>query len=57
VLIHPAVDGLAGVQSIFDYQGKADERPSTGPALRHLSTETLEGGMVWLQYRVEDAPT
>lgn len=56
VLIHPAVDGLAGVQSIFDYQGEADERPGAGQALRHLHTETLEGGMVWLQYRVEEAP-
>ncbi|MBB5764785.1 dihydrofolate reductase family protein [Methylorubrum rhodesianum] len=56
VLIQPAVDGLAGVQSIFDYQGEADERPGAGQALRHLHTETLEGGMVWLRYKVEDAP-
>lgn len=56
VLIHPAVDGLAGVQTIFEYQGQADERPGAGQALRHMSTETLEGGMVWLRYRVEKAP-
>lgn len=56
VLIQPAVDGLAGVQSIFDYRGEADERPAAARALRHFHTETLEGGTVWLRYRVEDAP-
>ncbi|HEV2543035.1 MAG TPA: RibD family protein [Methylobacterium sp.] len=56
VLIHPAVDGLAGVQSIFEYPGEPDERPGAGQALRHFHTETLEGGMVWLRYRVEEAP-
>jgi riboflavin biosynthesis pyrimidine reductase len=57
VLIHPAVDGLAGVESIFGYAGDSDERPGAGQALRHFRTETLEGGMVWLHYRVEDAPS
>lgn len=56
VLIQPAIDGLAGVQSIFEYQGDADERPGAGQSLRHISTETLEGGMVWLRYAVEKAP-
>ncbi|ACL62477.1 RibD family protein [Methylobacterium nodulans] len=56
LLIQPAIDGLAGVPSIFGYEGSADERPGAGQALRHLHTETLEGGMVWLRYRVEDAP-
>lgn len=56
VLIHPAIDGLAGVESIFGYAGEPDERPGAGQALRHLHTETLEGGMVWLHYKVEDAP-
>lgn len=55
VLIQPALDGLAGVESIFGYQGGADERPGAGQALRHLDTGTLEGGMVWLHYRVEQA--
>lgn len=57
VLIHPAVDGLAGVQTIFEYHGEADERPGAGQALRHIHTETLEGGMVWLRYAVEPAPS
>lgn len=55
-LIWPAVDGLAGVQTIIDYHGEADERPGVGQALRLLSCEALEGGMVWLRHAVEDAP-
>lgn len=56
LLVHPAIDGLAGVPSIFDYRGGPDEKPAAGRALRHVHTETLEGGTVWLRYRVEDAP-
>jgi riboflavin biosynthesis pyrimidine reductase len=55
VLIQPAVDGLAAVESIFEYRGEPDERPGAGQALRHFQTETLEGGMVWLRYQVEKA--
>jgi riboflavin biosynthesis pyrimidine reductase len=55
-LIHPAVDGLAGVQSIVDYHGTEDERPGAGQALRLIGCETLEGGMVWLRHKVEEAP-
>ncbi len=55
-LIHPAVDGLAGVQSIVDYHGVDDERPGAGQALRLIDCEVLEGGMVWLRHAVEVAP-
>ena len=55
-LIHPAVDGVAGTPSIIDYQGEDGERPGKGPALRLIGCETLEGGMVWLRHRVEEAP-
>ena len=53
VLIYPGVDGLAGVPSIFEYTGKPDEKPAEGQSLRHLATETLDGGMVWIRYAVE----
>jgi riboflavin biosynthesis pyrimidine reductase len=53
VLIHPAIDGVAGVQTIFEYVGAADEKPGDGQCLGHFATETLEGGMVWLRYAVE----
>jgi 5-amino-6-(5-phosphoribosylamino)uracil reductase len=55
-LIYPAVDGLAGAQSIIDYYGADGERPGAGQALRLIGCETLEGGMVWLRHAVEDAP-
>ncbi|MDR7039115.1 hypothetical protein J2X36_003888 [Methylobacterium sp. BE186] len=55
VLIHPAVDGLAGVQSIFDYHDEADERSGAGQALRHLQAKALTGGMVRLYYGFEEA--
>jgi riboflavin biosynthesis pyrimidine reductase len=55
IVVCPAVDGLSGVASIFDYVGAADERPADGQSLRHIATETLDGGYVWLRYRVERA--
>lgn len=53
LLVYPAIDGLAGVPSIFEYVGSPDEQPAAGQSLRHIGTETLEGGMVWLRYQVE----
>jgi riboflavin biosynthesis pyrimidine reductase len=55
-LIHPAVEGVAGAQSIVDYDGPSGERPGAGQSLRLIGCETLEGGMVWLRHRVEEAP-
>jgi riboflavin biosynthesis pyrimidine reductase len=55
-LIYPAVDGLAGRESIVDYDGANGERPGVGQSLRLIGCETLEGGMVWLRHRVEEAP-
>jgi 5-amino-6-(5-phosphoribosylamino)uracil reductase len=54
-LIFPAVDGVAGTQSIIDYHGPAGDRPGAGQALRLTHCETLEGGMVWLRHAVERA--
>ncbi len=55
-LIFPAVDGLAGRETILDYHGANSERPGAGQSLRLIGCETLDGGMVWLRHRVEDAP-
>ena len=55
-LIHPAVDGVAGSQSIVDYHGPDGDRPGAGQSLRLTHCETLEGGMVWLRHKVEPAP-
>ena len=53
LLVYPGIDGLAGVPSVFEFIGNADERPAGGRSLRHIGTETLEGGLAWLRYRVE----
>jgi 5-amino-6-(5-phosphoribosylamino)uracil reductase len=55
-LIHPAVDGVAGNQSIVDYAGPEGDRPGAGKSLRLTHCETLEGGTVWLRHAVEHAP-
>lgn len=55
-LIHPAVDGVAGGQSIIDYEGPSGDRPGAGQSLRLLACEVLDGGMVWLRHVVERAP-
>jgi 5-amino-6-(5-phosphoribosylamino)uracil reductase len=52
-LIYPAVDGIAGGQSIVDYHGPEGDRPGAGQSLRLTHCETLEGGMVWLRHAVE----
>jgi 5-amino-6-(5-phosphoribosylamino)uracil reductase len=54
-LIFPAVDGVAGTQSIVDYNGPEGDRPGAGQTLRLTHCETLEGGMVWLRHAVEKA--
>lgn len=56
LLVFPGIDGLAGIPSIFEYHGLPGERPAAGKALRHLATETLEDGIVWLHYAMVDAP-
>ena len=55
IVVCPAVDGLSGVASIFDYVGEADERPAGDQTLRLLAIEALDGGFVWLRYRFERA--
>ena len=56
LLVFPGIDGLAGIPSIFEYAGEPHETPAAGRSLRLLTTEALEGGMVWLHYRVEECP-
>jgi riboflavin biosynthesis pyrimidine reductase len=53
LLVYPGIDGLSGMPTIFEYAGGEDGQPAVGQTLRHIATETLEGGMVWLRYRVE----
>ena len=55
-LIYAAIDGVAGTQTIMEYEGPEGDRPGTGQSLRLTHCEALEGGMVWLRHKVEPAP-
>ena len=53
--IFPAVDGAKGAPSVFE---PADEAPDTQApvgAITLASSEVLDGGAVWLRYRIENA--
>ena len=52
LLIYPGIDGLAGMDTIFEYQGEQNEKPSEGQNLELLSCKPLSNGIVWLQYKV-----
>lgn len=52
-MIQPAVDGVAGSQSIVDYEAQEGDRPGAGQSLRLIHCETLDGGTVWLRHAVE----
>lgn len=56
IIIYPGIDGLSGIPSIVDYPGAEDERPAKDIVLRHIATENLDHGMVWVRYDVERAP-
>jgi len=53
LLVYPGIDGLAGVSSIFEYAGGHGEHPAAGYTLRLISSDVLEGGIVWLRYQFE----
>jgi len=53
LLVYPGIDGLAGMPSIFDFHGGAGSQPASGQSLRHIATETIEDGFVWIRYLVD----
>lgn len=54
LLVYPGIDGLAGIPSVFEYQGsRHDAHPAAGRSLRLLSVETLAAGIVWLRYAID----
>lgn len=57
LLLCPAVDGAQGAPSVFDStQAESDQRaPVTALALE--SSQALEGGVLLLRYRIENAPS
>jgi riboflavin biosynthesis pyrimidine reductase len=53
LVIAPAVDGAKGAPSVFD---SSDESAGRAPlrAMTLESTQTLDGGAVWLRYRLQN---
>ncbi|WP_264297484.1 MULTISPECIES: dihydrofolate reductase family protein [unclassified Halomonas] len=51
-LICPTLDGLAGVQAIYDHLGTGKSQPASGQHLALQASETLKGGVVWLRHDV-----
>ena len=52
--ICPAVDGAKGAPSIFDSSGEDAGIAAPIRSMTLASTEVLEGGVVWLRYRLEN---
>lgn len=52
ILVFPGIDGLAGIPSIVGYAGKEGEKPAEGQSLELIEAKTMNGGVVWLRYRV-----
>ena len=53
LVILPVVDGASGAPSVFD-SAEPDAGAAPVRAMRLDSSETLEGGAVWLRYRLEN---
>lgn len=51
----PAVDGAQGAPSVFDSGAAESQRRAPLTAMQLASCEVLEGGAVWLRYRLENA--
>ncbi|WBU60568.1 dihydrofolate reductase family protein [Paracoccus albus] len=51
-LVMPAIDGLAGMPSIYEHSASENDPPAQGQAMELISAETLEGGVVWLRHRL-----
>lgn len=52
--ICPAIDGAKGAPSIFDSSDKDAAVAAPIRSMSLASTEVLEGGVVWLRYRLEN---
>jgi riboflavin biosynthesis pyrimidine reductase len=50
----PAVDGAQGAPSVFDSAADGSEHRAPLKGMRLASCEVLDGGAVWLRYRVEN---
>ncbi len=52
--ICPAVDGAKGAPSVFNSSDEAAGVPAPIRSMTLMSSEVLEGGVVWLRYRLQN---
>jgi riboflavin biosynthesis pyrimidine reductase len=57
LVICPAVDGAKGAPSVFDSTEAEADRRAPVTAMTLESSKVLEGGAVWLRYRIQNADT
>jgi riboflavin biosynthesis pyrimidine reductase len=53
LVIFPAVDGVQGAPCVFDSRADAAGVPAPLRAMTLDSSQVLEGGAVWLRYRLQ----
>lgn len=49
-LILPTIDGVSGIPAIYDHQGSKDGRAGPQQAMKLMTCEILDGGVVWLRH-------
>lgn len=54
LVVCPAVDGAKGAPSVFDSSDQATDLRAPVTAMSLESSEVLEGGAVWLRYRLQN---
>lgn len=52
--VFPAVDGTKGAPCVFDSRDDEADAPAPVRAMTLESSEVLEGGVIWLRYRVQN---
>jgi riboflavin biosynthesis pyrimidine reductase len=52
--IFPAVDGASGARCVFESRDREASMAAPVRAMTLASSEMLEGGAVWLRYRLEN---
>jgi riboflavin biosynthesis pyrimidine reductase len=53
LMLRPAVDGAKGAPSVFDSTDAEAGQPAPIQAMTLESTQVLDGGVVWLRYRLD----
>jgi len=54
LIVWPAVDGVKGAPSVFDSSDAEVGQPAPIQSMTLASSQTLEGGAVWLRYRLQN---